>query len=151
MTVCLGRSLIGTEWTPEEVRFQHSAAADGAEYARIFKSPVRFRNRVNEIIIDRSLLDRPILRADTILGRMLERHAGELLKKMAKGHGLVHQVRQVLLESLRGGDPGLSAISRRLGLSPRTLQRKLNEESTSHQELLDELRRDLSTKYLSEP
>src|SRR5215813_13432040 len=70
---------------------------------------------------------------------------------MTKGHGLVHQVRQVLLESLRGGDPGLSAISIRLGLSPRTLQRKLNEESTSHQELLDELRRDLSTKYLSEP
>jgi AraC-like DNA-binding protein len=45
----------------------------------------------------------------------------------------------------------LAAVSKRLGLSARTLQRKLNEEGTSHQELLDELRRDLSRNYLLEP
>jgi AraC-like DNA-binding protein len=36
-------------------------------------------------------------------------------------------------------------------MSPRTLQRRLHEENTSHQQLLDELRRELAQRYLREP
>jgi AraC-like DNA-binding protein len=151
MTVCLGRSLITADWSPREVRFQHASPANTAEHLRVFKSTIRFSCSTNEIIIDRSLLDRRIPRADTDLGRMLERHASLLLQKLPKGDGLVYHVRHLLTEALRGGDPGLPAISKRLGLSARTLQRKLKEEGTSHHDLLDELRRDLSRDYLLEP
>src|SRR5215831_2986509 len=134
MAVCLGRSLIGTEWAPLEVRFQHNSPANTAEHLRIFQCKVRFRCAANEIILDKSLLDRQIPRADTYLGRMLEGHAALLLQKLPKNEGWIPQVRQLLTEALRGGDPGLAAVSKRLGLSARTLQRKLNEEGTSHQD-----------------
>ena len=57
-------------------------------------------------------------------------------------------VRRLLNEALRGGDPGLSTVSKRLGLSVRSLQRKLKENGTSHQGLLDDLRHELSREYL---
>ena len=151
MTLCLGESLIGKPWSPIEARFQHAAPADTSEHARVFKAPIRFQQKTNELIIDRTLLDHPIPKADTNLGRVLERHAAQLLEKLPKSDDIVDRVHQLLTEALRGGDPGLAAIAKRAGMSPRTLQRKLSEEGTSHQDLLDELRRNLSKKYLQEP
>ena len=45
----------------------------------------------------------------------------------------------------------LEVVAERLGMSARTLQRKLHASGTSHQELLDEMRRDLAVRYLREP
>jgi len=150
MIICLGRALVGSEWSPTEVRFQHSAPADISEHTRIFNAPVNFRRLTNEIIVERSFLDRPILKADTNLGVVLNRHAAELLEKLPQENGIVESVRRAMTESLRGGDASLSAVSKRLGMSARTLQRKLSDLGTSHQLLLDDVRRDLSRKYLQE-
>jgi AraC-like DNA-binding protein len=81
---------------------------------------------------------------------VLNRHAAELLEKLPQENGIVDGVRRALAESLRGGDASISAVSKRLGMSARTLQRKLSDLGTSHQELLDDMRRDLSRKYLQE-
>jgi AraC-like DNA-binding protein len=64
---------------------------------------------------------------------------------------LTRQVRGLLTEALKAGDPRLETLSQRLGLSARTLQRRLREEGTSHQDLLDEVRSELSRRYLLEP
>src|SRR5215471_2303039 len=98
MTLCLGESLIGRPWSPVEVRFQHAAPANTSEHARIFKAPIKFQQPANELIIDRTLLDHPIPKADTNLGRVLERHAAQLLSKLPKNDDLVEQVSQLLTE-----------------------------------------------------
>ena len=45
----------------------------------------------------------------------------------------------------------METVCRKLGSSSRTLQRKLREEGTSYQELLEETQRDLSEFYLQKP
>jgi len=42
-------------------------------------------------------------------------------------------------------------VAHQLAMSQRTLQRKLREHDTSHQQLLDDLRKNLARTYLDEP
>lgn len=58
------------------------------------------------------------------------------------------RVRQTLLEGLPGGQAGADQISRRLGLSKRSLQRRLAEEGMQFKEILEDTRRALALTYL---
>ena len=151
ISVSFARRVTGVDWTPHEVSFQHSKPKSIAEHRRIFRSPIHFDRPSNELIFDRSLLSLPMAKADPGLCAILDRHAQELLAKSTHQDGLVGQVRQLLTEALNGGDPRLDTVAQKLGISVRTLQRKLREEGTSHQYLLDEMRSDLSRRYLQEP
>lgn len=151
ITLRFARLATGVDWTPLEVGFAHAAPADTSEHRRIFRSPVHFSRPANVIAFDSALLNLPMREADSALCAVLDRHAEELLTKFPSRGGFVDEVRALLFEALNGGDASLEAISQQLGTSPRTLQRKLKEEGTTHQDLLDELRRDLSKRYLSEP
>lgn len=59
-------------------------------------------------------------------------------------------MRSIITSEFRGGDPSLERVADQLGLTPRTLQRKLHEMGTSHNELLDQMRRQLAMRYLRE-
>ncbi|HEV2913416.1 MAG TPA: AraC family transcriptional regulator [Pyrinomonadaceae bacterium] len=151
ITVRLARLATGVDWTPREITFQHARPADTSEHSRVFRSPVHFSRPENEVVFDRSLMNLPMTEADPTLCAVLDRHAAELLTKLPRRGGLPDEVRALLFEAMQGGDASLETISQQLGTSPRTLQRKLREEGTSHQDLLDEIRRDLSKRYLCEP
>jgi AraC-like DNA-binding protein len=151
LVVTFGRAATGVDWSPLEVSFRHAAPAETDEHRRIFRCPVRFSRPANEVVFDASLLKLPLLGADPALSAVLERQARELLSRLPRRTGCAEGVRREIVGALgRGGDAGLEAVARRLGLSARTLQRKLREEGTSHQSLLDEIRRELSERYLRE-
>ncbi len=151
LLIKFGRDVTGVDWTPRKVCFQHAAPPDTSEHARIFRSPVRFNMPAIEMVFEREILQLPLIAADPALCALLDRHAEELLAKLPRKGGLTDEVRHLLRQAINGGDASLEAISQQLNLSPRTLQRKLKEEHTSHQDLLDEMRRDLSVSYLREP
>ncbi|MBZ5554633.1 MAG: AraC family transcriptional regulator [Acidobacteriia bacterium] len=149
--VCVGRSLTGVRWTPLEVNFKHPCPGDTSEHGRIFGAPVRFLMPANEMVLDRQLLDQPLVKADLGLCAVLDRHATEMLDGLPRQVDLIARLRRTLAQSLRGGSPGVEALARELGMSTRTLQRRLSEEGTSYHRLLEDLRHDLSRKYLLEP
>ncbi|MGI5237927.1 helix-turn-helix domain-containing protein [Dactylosporangium sp. CA-139066] len=57
-------------------------------------------------------------------------------------------VRAALHETIPGGDPSMTAVSRHLAVSSRTLQRQLHLEGTTFQALLASTREDLARHYL---
>ena len=59
-------------------------------------------------------------------------------------------LRQVLYRRAQRGQPA-AAIAADLGLPPRTLQRRLASDGTSFGSLLEEVRRELALRLLSEP
>ncbi|WP_421849635.1 AraC family transcriptional regulator ligand-binding domain-containing protein [Oricola sp.] len=61
------------------------------------------------------------------------------------------RVRNALLEALPSGHNTVDDICKRLHVSKRTLQRKLKDEGTTFQEVLDQTRSDLSYHYLKKP
>jgi AraC-like DNA-binding protein len=142
----------GVDWSPHEVSFQHPKPQSITEHQRIFRAQVRFNRPINELVFDSSLLALPMTKADPGLCVILDRHAQELLSRRPRIDGLVNEVRQLLGEALNvGGDPRIEIISQKMGIGVRTLQRKLKEEGASHQDLLDEMRSELSKRYLQEP
>ena len=150
--VSFARRGTGVDWTPHEVSFRHSKPNSIVEHQRIFRSQIYFDKPVNELIFDSSLLALPMMKADPGLCVILDRHAQELLSRRPRADDLTNQVRQLLSEALNvGDDPRIEIISQKLGVSVRTLQRKLKEEGRSHQDLLDEMRSELSRRYLQEP
>jgi AraC-like DNA-binding protein len=150
--VSFARRGTGVDWAPREVSFRHSRPKSIVEHQRIFRRQIHFDRPVNELVFDSSLLALPMMKADPGLCVILDRHAQELLSRRPRADGLANQVRQLLSEALNvGDDPRIETISQKLGVSVRTLQRKLKEEGRSHQDLLDEMRCELSRRYLQEP
>ena len=61
---------------------------------------------------------------------------------------MVERVRSVLIETLSAGDASIQVVCKKLGVSSRTLQRKLQSEGSSFQQILDSLRDSLARHYL---
>jgi len=144
------RHTTGTNWTPREVHLTSSAPADLAEYHRLFQAPVRFKQPINRLALDRALLDLVHPQADPALNEILTHHAQRLLTQLPPEDDFINQFRQVLRQELNGGQVGLNALTRKLAMSRRALQRKLNSHGTSYSESLDQLRCELSLAYLKE-
>jgi AraC-like DNA-binding protein len=147
----LSRNVTNADVSPARVRFQHDRPADTSEHQRIFKCPVEFNAPANEYFVDSIALLRPIVKADPGLCAVLDRHAEGLIEKYPRTHTLVERVRMMIKDELSGGNASLERVADNLSMSGRTLQRKLREHGTSHQELLDQMRREFAIRYLQEP
>lgn len=93
---------------------------------------------IDEVLFPRAALDLPIPRADAAVARFLERYLDERLARLPADSPIarVRAAIEALLPSV-----ALSKVARRLGASPRTLQRRLATEQTSFADLVEEVRR----------
>ena len=149
--IALGRAVTDTDWHPEYVNYQHSKPRDVSEHQRIFRCRIRFGTESNEFVVNSSVLRLPIKRADPRLCAVLDQHAEALLTRYPYHNDLIGRTREIIRNELNGGNPAIEGVAHKLGMSPRTLQRKLREHDTSHQHLLDDLRKNLALRYLDEP
>jgi AraC-like DNA-binding protein len=147
----LARMATGADWSASEVSFQHQRPRDTTEHERIFRCPVRFGAEANEFKFSSAALGLPLIKADPGLCIVLDRHAEELLAKYPRTDTLIERLRTIIRNELNGGDASLERVAGQVDMSARTLQRKLREHGTSHQELLDQMRKDLAVRYLREP
>jgi AraC-like DNA-binding protein len=147
----LSRTVTNSDLSPTRVTFQHDRPRDTRDHQRIFKCPVEFNATSNQYFVEPAALALPIVKADPGLCAVLDRHAEGLIAKYPRNDALVEHVRTMIKDELRGGNASLERIADSLSMSSRTLQRKLREHGTSHQELLDQMRRDLAMRYLQEP
>ena len=146
----LCRNVAIPDFAPTVVEFQHEAPSDTSEHIRLFRCPLQFGAKSNKLSFPSSFLSLPIAKADASLCALLDRHAEELLEKFPPRDSLTDQVRSIIANEFRGGDPSLEHVADQLGLTPRTLQRKLQELNTSHNELVDQMRCQLAIRYLRE-
>ena len=114
-------------WAPREIRFRHTPPADLSPYERLFGTTLRFGQEEDALVFDRSLLSQPIHTADLQLLRILEAHAQEILAELPATDDLVSRLEQFVVRALPNASAGLSAAARALGMSTRTLQRRLQE------------------------
>ncbi|HEU4431133.1 MAG TPA: AraC family transcriptional regulator [Myxococcota bacterium] len=144
----LVRSLCGEDWAPQRVRFGHSAPRDPREYERSFGCPVEFDQGVHfEVTLAPADLAREVVGADPTLLRLVESHLR--LQLGGDPHdGWVAEVRHAVADALSNGEASIRAVSKRLGLSPRTLQRRLEAHRTSFQSIVSAVRRELADQYL---
>lgn len=129
--------------------FQHDGASD-AELEDLVGCPIRFRAAWSGLALSRDAAALPFERRDPVLRRLLEDHARELDARVLPLELGVAVIRRAVAAELARGDARLATVARRLGTTSRTLQRRLRAEGLSHQQLLDEARREAAERYLRE-
>jgi AraC-like DNA-binding protein len=146
----VARELTGVDVTPLEVRFPYPRPADTSELARVFGCSMQFDQPESMIVFSRTDLDREVVHADETLSGYLDKLAIDSLKTLDEDVSFRQRVRRAIWSELSGGKPSVRQIARKLGVSPRTLQRRLEEERTSFAAELDGLRHEAASSLLED-
>jgi AraC-like DNA-binding protein len=131
------------------ISFRHRPD-DAEEFGRVLGCAVEPLSSWNGLTVPVDMWRVPLRRRDPVLRHMLESHANDALARLPTRSGLALEVQRAVT-SLLNGDLRIGAIARRLGMSGRTLQRRLADEGVSYQQLLDDARKEGAGRYLNEP
>lgn len=138
-----------TEMLPFEAWFTHAQPANLTEYARAFPGgAVRFGMPTCGFVFDARLLAHPLTTADPKLHELIRKHADALVAELPRAQSFTQRVRELLLKELEGGNPSAVRVAAELHMSARTLTRRLEDEGTTFKDLLDDLRKSLSLRYV---
>jgi AraC-like DNA-binding protein len=136
---------------PRRVSFAHRPCDDSGEIERYFDCPVEFGAALDEATFAPSASSLPLLGADPHLNEMLVRYCEEALASRPCAAVPVRaDVENAITPLLPHGRPAITTVARRLGMSTRTLARRLAAEGLTFAQVLDELRTNLAWRYLSE-
>ena len=142
------RMMAGSHWAPHEVQFAHQAPEQTSEHHRIFGAPVLFGCATNAFLIELEFLERQVPAADQRLYGILKQYLDRVLDEMPREDELLASVRRAIAESMRDGDPRLVRVAKKVAMSSRTLQRRLNEYGVDFKKLADDTRRRFALSYL---
>jgi AraC-like DNA-binding protein len=139
------RALVEREATPLSVDFAHPPLGPHRELSDHLGVAPRFEQAQNRIVLAAELVDRPMHALRDLIGGVLERQAARALALLPERGSISDRVRP-LLRSEEHLTRSLEDVAVALRMSPRTLQRRLQREGTSFQELVDARRQELATE-----
>ena len=137
-------------FAPEAVYFKHAARGDAAVYAAHFGCPVHFDSGRDALLVNEAALNVPNRLGDETIATFFDRHLEEQLAAIPDQIGLEQSVRRAVVKMLSEGVPALSQVASDLGMSARTLQRRLADHGQSFQTLVDLARQELAQQLLRE-
>lgn len=143
---CFSSWIVGENVRPAEVHFRHACPGTEEEYAKILQCPVHFGRSQDCIVFNASDMNRPILAADEQLAAMLDHMALNQMTQMSRRFSL--KVRDYLRKELSNGEISKRQTASAMYMTERTLLRRLKDEGTTFQEILDQLREQLAYEYL---
>lgn len=129
------RHAVGDAFALRAVRFTH-AGEDSAAYTDVFRCPVTFGSRDDQIELDAALLKRPLASADPITSSVLEAKVEQLTESATDD--FLDRVRRAAGDKLDGSP---EQVAQALGISARTLRRHLDQRGETFRGVIDGLRR----------
>lgn len=148
--VRVGRQFAGRDATPRELRLPFARPAYASEYERIFGCPITFDAERAELVFASALLDRRQPFADERLGALLKSRADMLLANTMCSLPIHQRVHDLLREDFALLDSSAEPLARRMGMSVRTLRRRLSAEGRPLLLLAEEARRAIAEQLLAE-
>lgn len=142
------RRLVGQGWRPREVCFTHVQTGDVSAHRRVFGVAPLFGQDFDGLVIDAADLDAPIAGADPVAAT----HALRYLAQQPRfdGDNPTGTARELILALLPTGTCTVERVAAHMGLSRRTLCRRLTEANApTFTELLNDVRIGLAERYLS--
>ena len=143
----LFEDLTGRRGGLSEAVFGYDAPAWAERYAAVFDCPVVFGGDRHALRLPADRLDQSLPGRDPVTAAAAEAQCRRLLESLSPAGSLVTRLRRYMLDH-PGRLPTQDEAARRLGLSRRSLRRRLAEEGTGFRALLDEVRFGLVTGYL---
>ncbi len=132
------------------IYFKHPEPATTSEHEEHFGCPVHFDTDMDALLVPHDLMRVPNKVGDSAIVKFFDRRLDTKLSKLDNDASLEHRVRMQVSRALSQGVPALSEIASQLGMSARTLQRRLSERGNSFQSVVDECRRELAERLLKD-
>ncbi|MFP4600316.1 MAG: AraC family transcriptional regulator ligand-binding domain-containing protein [Persicimonas sp.] len=141
------------EWLQQEVAlevwFRHEALHAPDEYADRLGVDVSFGQPANAVLFPSSLLTAHLPLADPAVAEFLSRMADERLEQVT-GEPLIRRVEHAIERSVDQIDLTQDEVAAAVGVSVRTMQRRLREASLTYTELVQRIRRATAERLLRE-
>lgn len=144
----LGRTLIGSEVAAEQVRMRWKGPPDPSAFEAFFGCPVCFGAGEDALVFNRHMLDLPLPEHTPELAEMFQDYAAALIERIGAEATFVERVRAVLSEGLLSGAGGELAVAQQMGMTERTLHRRLAESGLSFRRIRRDLLRTRAEKML---
>lgn len=146
--VAFTQHLIATPVYPRRVRFINPEPLNPADFNAFFQCEVGFAGHYTEVVWPASLLETPLKSPDHVMRSMLDQQAQLLLKQVKAGDESIAGLQKAIQESVSAGSPSLDEVARRLFMSTRTLQRRLQEQGSSFRDELERVRVEMAKNCL---
>lgn len=142
------RTLTDRSFALQKVELRRPVPDDETPYHRFFRSPVLFGADVDALTCDAEVLDAPLPSANPELANhnddLVQRHLAQM-----RGGTISERIRAALAESL-SGDASPATTAAALGMSVRSLQRRLQEQGTTYAAILSDTRKEQAHRHLRE-
>jgi AraC-like DNA-binding protein len=132
------------------VELAQDAPEELQPYQDMFAAPVAFNSDHYAFDFDSRYLDFPIVQGDDAVDKLLQTYPSELLKLDPRNDSVASRVRALLGTDFQRELPSLQDVAVRLHMTTPTLHRRLQDESTSFQQIKDHLRRDIALEKLKD-
>jgi len=146
------REITGRNVAPTKITFVHTRSSGFPEFERFCGCPVEFGGSSDRLVFSNRSLALPLITEDIHLLETLRPICDEAAKQRETAPGtlraLVENEAQKLLPH---GKARRHNIAKNLAISTRTLARRLANEGTTFEEVVDELRQSLALQYIKTP
>lgn len=146
----ISREAAGDDVAPIAVRYRHAPMNTAPALRAHFQCPIEFESHCDALVFTPETLARKNRVGDESLYRFFEAHLEKELALIADDAALDRRVRIQVSQSLSGSVPTISDVAMKLGMSGRTLQRRLSDHGFSYQSLVDNARRELAERLLQQ-
>ena len=126
-------------WGQVQVTVEAEQNQVNADLESIVKTSVVYGGHANAIRFPSSIINSPMNLAPPCEPEVLKKLSADLSRKKRKAP-ITHRTRQMIFREMIEGCVSQQHIARELGISSRTLRRRLSEEGHSFQGLLDQCR-----------
>lgn len=146
------REAAGRKFRPVRVTFAHARNAELKEFERFFGCAVEFGAPGDVLVFSEELLGISLVGEDPYLLDALRPICEEAAMQRGTAAGSLRStVENEAQKLLPLGKARREIVAKGLGVSPRTLSRRLSSEGTSYENVVDDLRRSLALQYVREP
>ena len=149
LRVC--RKLTGQNLVSQHFWISHHRSGANSEMARFVGTKVEFGADKDEFALNVGARELPLIHSDTHLNDLLLKYCeAALADRRGDTSQLRTRVENAISSVLPHGRVLVEDVARSLGMSERTLTRRLSDEGLNFTEILQQLRRDLAVRYLDD-
>lgn len=147
--VLRSRRFTGLDWPLLRVEFTFPPSPSAVELSRTFGCPIDFERDVARLVLGTDTFELRLPTAERELLPLLDQHAQGQMEQVGIQDEPVPGLRDALRSICAEGRPSLLALAKRLGMSSRSLQRRLDEQGTSFSAELEAVREKLARAHLA--
>ncbi len=147
LVVHMCRVSYGDRFAPLRVTLRRPQPEHGEPFERFFQAPIAYQAEHNTLVLDKAVVLRTLPTGNTDLAHANEKVITEYLANMDLDD-IVMRLKTRLIDMLPSGEVSGDAVAQAMNLSPRSLQRKLQEEGLTYSQVLEETRRELAARYI---